>query len=131
MFCRFCGAKNEDNAIFCQSCGKRIGSDPFGNSSDYNPFANSSTDYNPFEAPIMMPAKLSVKALIAFIISLAGLWLWLLSIPLGLAGIILASLSFRDFSEHKMRGKGYAITAIILSSVDILLGILDLYLLTL
>ncbi len=126
MFCRFCGAKNDDAAVFCGKCGKRLDSDPFQNSFNYDPFNNS--NYNPFEAP-MMTAKLSVKALVAFIVALSGLLIF--ALPSGIAGIILASLSLRDFSERKMKGKGLAITAFIISPINILFGILNIFMLAL
>lgn len=28
MFCRFCGAENEDHAVFCKKCGKSLGAEP-------------------------------------------------------------------------------------------------------
>ena len=28
MFCRFCGAENEEHAVFCKKCGKSLGAEP-------------------------------------------------------------------------------------------------------
>lgn len=150
MFCKFCGARNDDDAIFCRSCGKKIGEQETkgaDGAENENPFTSHTTNsytsanYNPFAQPSFIKRPISVKALVGFIISISVFFLaeilvlipdytaaaFLLEFPAGIAGIILTSLSFRDFSLYKKRGRGFAISGLIIASLMLFIGIVTIF----
>ena len=81
-----------------------------------------------FSDPTTVPAE-STKtgktgAIISFVLSLVGLPL--LSLGLGLTGIIWGAISLGRLNKSNAKGKGFAISAIAIGALDVILGIIVL-----
>ena len=149
MFCKFCGARNDDDAIFCRSCGKKIGEQETkgaDGAENENPFTSNTTNsytsanYNPFAQPSFIKRPISVKALVGFIVSISMFVIAdvfalipnaffsavLLEAPAAVVGIVFTSISFRDFSERKKRGLGFAISGLVIASFMLFIAMVNL-----
>ncbi len=65
--------------------------------------------------------KLSIKALVGFIVSLSGLLV--LTIPCGIVGLVFSILGMKEIKSSDKTGKGFAMTGLIVSIIDIAIGV--------
>ena len=109
MFCRICGYELPENAQFCSRCGTHV------ETSEFVPTAEEST---PAE-----PAKYSGKAIAGFVIALVGIMIS--AIPCGIIGIVFSVLGKKETVELNKKGKGLAIAGLVISILDIVLGVIN------
>ena len=74
-FCKRCGSRIDENAIFCQNCGERVNGD--NSTAGYNPYGDT---YNTFGGygyyPVCDTAPSMLIAVIAFLSWQIGLIMW-------------------------------------------------------
>ena len=88
MSCKKCGSSIEEGQRFCEQCGNEIEAIP--RTQTYKDVKDSNIDF------------LSIFATVFGIISIFFCFLWYVSIPLGIIGIILAELHYRKKDTKKI-----------------------------
>ncbi len=115
MRCANCGTENHEDLHFCEQCGAALGQAPANPATPYYGPAG----WAPYMAPVM-----SDKAVIAFILGIAGLIFcpFILSIP----AIVLGKISQDEIrrSRGTLRGEGYATAGYILGIIGVAITIL-------
>ena len=109
MFCRNCGKEINDTTIFCPYCGTQV-------SNDAEPVKVNLGFDNPTQK------KLSMKALVGFIVAMAGILL--AAIPCGIVGLIFSCLGKKETEKSNLGGRGFAIAGIVVSILDIVFGVI-------
>ena len=109
MFCRNCGKEINDTTIFCPHCGAQANAEPEPEKVNLE-----------FDAPVQK--KLSIKALVGFIVSLAGILI--AALPCGIVGLIFSILGKKEVDTQGKSGKGFAIAGMVVSIFDIVFGAL-------
>ena len=71
--------------------------------------------------------KFSGMAITGFVLSLVGILV--LAIPCGIIGLVFSSVAMKDTLALVRRGRGMAIAGLVISIVDIVLGIVNIVLL--
>lgn len=66
-------------------------------------------------------AKYSGKSIAGFVLSLVGILV--AAIPCGIIGLVFSALGMRDVDALAYRGKGLAISGLVISIIDIVVGI--------
>ena len=105
MYCNKCGAEIDDQAVVCVKCGCAVG----------NVVKTQSND-----------GKTNSASVTSFIISLVCLffcWTGFLSVMGGVASVILAIIGLKKTSTSDEKGKGFAITGLILGIILLAIGI--------
>ena len=114
-YCCNCGKEFEKDVKFCPHCGA-------------NQYQNVMV-VPPQETPQITQApqekKLNVFALIGFILSLVSLFLSIYGI-MGVAAAIFSTIGYIQVNENNEKGKGFAITGIVLGSISVLYEIFTL-----
>lgn len=88
MSCKKCGSSIEEGQRFCEQCGNEIEGTP--RTQTYKDVKDSKIDL------------LSILAMIFGVVSIFLCFLWYVSIPLGIIGIILAELHYRKKDTKKI-----------------------------
>ena len=105
-FCPYCGSEAPYGANFCPVCRSSL--------------TGTQTPPPPPPKPVK---KTNVVALVGFIISLISLFipetlLWL-ALAAGVASLVLGIIGVKQVGSGKGKGKGFAVTAIVLGSITI------------
>lgn len=131
MYCNKCGTKLEESQKFCTECGMRVEEKKEENRNS-NGTATTNTKTNgikPTAASVNTERKrvnaFSITALILGILSIGTCFLWCLSIPLGIMGIIFGLIG------SKTSGKMRFDYRVLLNIIGILLSIIIIALLLL
>ena len=111
MVCQNCGMTVEENQNFCPNCGSTV----TGNS-------NGSTSAKEAESPTVK--SWSGKAITGFVLSLIGLIV--AALPLGIIGVIFSGIAFAQSANNNLRGKGLAISGLVISIIDIVVGFINI-----
>ena len=120
MFCPNCGTQNNDGVRFCANCGTNLM--PDANAAPAQPQATYAAPVTPVQAPVQPAApivampqqKTNVLCVVGMITSFVSI------ITLGttsLISLILSIIGLITAGKKNERGKGQAITGIIISSV--------------
>ena len=109
MFCKNCGKELNENTNFCPYCGEKV----------YNDEAYVKVNLG-YDSP--KSNKICVKALVGFIVSLAGILL--AALPCGIVGIIFSIMGKKEAEAKGLKGRGFAIAGIVVGIIDIAFGIL-------
>ena len=113
MYCAKCGTQLEENAQICPNCSAVI--------------AQESVEKAPEETTTEVaptPGKWSGKSITGFVLSLVGILI--AAIPCGIIGLVFSALGLNDTGTKALRGKGLAISGLVVSIVDIVIGFLYL-----
>lgn len=121
-FCSYCGAELQDGAEICKNCGCRAVNAPVKSSAS--------------------KSGLNVLALVGFILSIVSLLVSLCllvfeydsahtsalfsGMPIAIAGLVCSIVGLVNIKRNQQRGKGFALTGIILAAAIIALWILAL-----
>jgi uncharacterized membrane protein YvbJ len=111
MFCKNCGATLTEDTNVCPNCGAEI---------------NQEAAYNTQEmqAPFT-ETKLSWKALVGFIVSLAGIIV--LALPCGIVGLIFSALGFNEVQRStEYKGRGFALAGIVVAIIDVVVWLIGI-----
>ncbi len=111
MICKHCGAEIAETEKVCPMCNSEV------ETVSEKREGTVVTENEP--AP-----KLSIKALVGFIVSLAGVLV--LAIPCGVVGLVFSALGIKEMNTLSKVGRGFVISGLIVSIVDIILGIYNL-----
>lgn len=116
MYCKNCGAKLEDGAVFCDWCGTKAdnGTQPVAGGSS----VESST---PYSQPVMTPQQGNGIGVAGFVLALLPLvfcWVPVLDFILWLLGLILSAIGMGK------QPRGLAIAGLALSLLGIILIII-------
>lgn len=111
--CEHCGANNEDDVIYCEDCGEKIG----GEVKDLE--EKKASDDEVIDTQTTSTHS-NGKSIAGFICAICGLF------TLGISSIVGLILSIVGLSESKKRGEtdGFALAGIIISAVVIVLTLL-------
>ena len=118
-FCYNCGEKTNPNADFCLSCGVCL-----KNGGAYSDTQNKKFSDGFFG--IFPKSDYNILSIIGLIVGAASVFLRL-SIPAGLAAIIISSLSLNQIGKSGERGRPLAITGICLGSFSVIIGLLLIF----
>lgn len=110
MTCKKCGTQLEENSTVCTNCGVEI--------SEAENQCTESEEKND------SPAKYSAKGIAGFVLSLVGIIV--AAIPCGIIGVIFSSLALKEVELPQYKGKGFVISGLVVSIIDIVLGIVQL-----
>ena len=111
MFCKNCGAMLTEGTRVCPNCGAEI---------------NQGSSYNiqEMQAPFT-ESKLSWKALVGFIVSLAGIIV--LALPCGIVGLIFSVLGFNEIQRStEYKGRGFALAGIVVAILDVVVWLIGI-----
>lgn len=127
MFCKHCGTKLADDAMFCPVCGAKVNdATATGEKDEFfqevpTPSQNQQPTYTPQQptyAPqqnyYAQPAKTNTMAIVGFV----------LSFFVALAGLICSIIGMKQCNETKEGGKGFAVAGIVISAVSMALSFL-------
>jgi len=101
VFCRKCGAKNEDNATFCSSCGEKLHEE------------NKQTA-NPDLATLIGQKNRTIAVILNFLFPGIGYWYWGYKKVLGIhpALVFIGWIIITSFSSYLVYGLGLAFLAL-------------------
>lgn len=120
MFCTNCGKEIADHAKFCSECGTQVPElkeEPNTASCEEKPIEEVQTT--------TPKKKLSVLALVGFIVSMASFLL--LPLPGGIVGLILSRKGKAEIeAQQDLDGQGFATAGIIVGIVNIIRGALQI-----
>ena len=111
MYCKKCGTMLDENNV-CPNCLTQVTE---GEAPKQETLENN--------AP---PAvnKYSGKSIAGFVVSLVGILV--AAIPCGIVGVTLSALGMKEIDTYSYKGKGLAISGLVISIVDIVLGLIYL-----
>ena len=122
-FCRNCGSEMQEDAEFCPKCGKAVNDAPKENAAPVTatpniPVQKSSIDVNGLVLGI-------ISIVLTFFNAITEGFLFIVVLPLGLAGIIFSSIAI---SRNKKAGQTIrmAIAGLVVSILGIVLSILTI-----
>lgn len=107
MYCKKCGTEL-DETNYCSKCN------------EYHR-DNNESDNELINETENISQTMSGLSIAGFVVSLVGLLI--AAIPCGIAGSILSFLGLNDVQKRERKGYGFAITGVIVSIVDIVLGL--------
>lgn len=116
MYCQNCGKQMEEGATFCSECGSSL-----QNQNTYTT-SNSYTKSNSYAASFEMASQKKGTAIAALVLGIFGLLAWIIPIvglPVGIVGLVLG------IKGSKRSGKGMAIAGIVLSTICLILTIIN------
>ena len=105
-YCCNCGKEVEKDVKFCPHCGA-------------NQYQNVTIVPPQQTIPVPQEKKLNVFALVGFILSLVSLFLSIYGI-VSVSATIFSTIGYIQINENNEKGKGFAITGIILGSISLL-----------
>lgn len=114
MICSNCGTNCAENSNFCDRCGTPL----------HSPYWNA-------QMVPMRPVHTasSSKALVSFVLSLVSLFFWPLWPIVGTLALVFACRAFAELKQNPMLGgRGFAITGLVLSIIELALFVLYLFL---
>ena len=125
MFCKNCGKKQTEGAVYCYSCGNKLEE----NSEQIIETVTPANQVNPVSAPTVRRSKFALLGFIFSLIPVAasmfiGVYLTLDSyailysliiLPCSILGIVFSSIGLKHTSTKKQGGKGFAIAGLIVS----------------
>ena len=119
MYCSICGTQLEENVQTCPNCNNLVVKEAVTvENVEKTAEENSATIPTPKEN---VEKKFSGKGIAGFVLSLVGILI--AAIPCGVLGLIFSALGFNDTETKKLRGKGLYISGLVVSIVDIVIGI--------
>lgn len=110
MFCKYCGAQIDNNAMFCSKCGKRIYGDDDNPVTGYENYMDNGKNVQEKRGMSIASMVLGIIGIFAWIIPIVGF-------PITIVGLILGILG------RKKGGKVFATTGIILCIITLVLTI--------
>lgn len=116
MYCQNCGKQMEEGATFCSECGSSL-----QNQNTYTT-SNGYTTSNSYAASFEMDSQKKGTAIAALVLGIFGLLAWIIPIvglPVGIVGLVLG------IKGSKKSGKGMAIAGIVLSTICLILTIIN------
>ncbi len=111
MICKNCGTILEENSNTCPICGTQI-------TEDNN---HKEKQFEKVEEPTAK--KYSGKAIAGFVLSLIGIIVF--AVPCGILGLVFSALAMKEV-ESSQYGKAFVISGLVISIIDIVLGIIYL-----
>lgn len=118
MICRMCGCKIPADSAFCPVCSQQTGYVP--------PRPQAQQAYYAPPQPQAQPRqknKINVFAVVGFILSMASVLVWeYLGVAMGIAGLVLGIVGLKK-SKETGKGKGFAIAAIVVGVLGIVLNV--------
>lgn len=111
-YCSNCGKEIQQETKFCPHCGAN---------QEIRQVTLQSQPTQSVSTP--KEKKLNVFSLIGFIVSIISIFLDFYSIPVGLTALIFSIIGFVQVNEKNEKGRGFAITGMILGSLAILYGL--------
>jgi len=109
MYCEKCGVLLDENNV-CPNCNTQT----LETESDKLETANDSEKAT--------AKKYSGKSITGFVLSLVGILV--AAIPCGIIGLVFSALGMKDAEINEYKGKGLAISGLIISIIDIVLGLI-------
>ena len=109
MYCEKCGVLLDENNI-CPNCNTQT--------AETEADKAVTTDNNEQTTA----KKYSGKSITGFVLSLVGILI--AAIPCGIIGLVFSALGMKDIETHEYKGKGLAISGLVISIIDIVLGII-------
>ncbi|MBR2476747.1 MAG: zinc-ribbon domain-containing protein [Clostridia bacterium] len=124
-FCKNCGAQNDPGVKFCQKCGSpMVPTAPVAPAAPVSGYAT--TPYTP--APTELPGKgLGIAGMVLGIIAVVLFCLWYISIPCGIAGIILSCVASGKAKEVGM-SNGMAKAGVVCSAIALGIAVTYIFL---
>ena len=116
MFCTKCGKQLAENANFCSNCGAQA-------FEKYKEPKESSDTARAQDTPSQNPTqkkKLSIMALVGFIVSMASLITF--PLPGGIVGLVLSRKGRKEIEAQGLDGRGFASAGIAVGIVNIVIG---------
>lgn len=110
MYCQNCGKQMEEGATFCSECGSSLQNQ------------NNYTTSNSYTASFEMDSQKKGTGIAALVLGILGLLAWIIPIiglPIGIVGLVLG------IKGSKKSGKGMAIAGIVLSTICLVLTIIN------
>lgn len=118
MFCSNCGTKVPDGNAFCPNCGSPVNQQTYQQQQTYQP------PFTPYYAPQSSAGNvLGIIGMIAGIVSLVLFCIWYISIPIGIAAIVISAIGMSK-SKHSGAKNGMALSGIICGAIGIGLAII-------
>ena len=118
MFCSKCGKNVADGVMFCDNCGNRLNGEDRPISQ--NTFQQAQT------APMVQTApKTNVMSIAGFGLGLVSLILNFIGI-VGIVALILSIVGLTQIKNSGGKGKGLAITGIILGAIGVIFGLFSI-----
>ena len=109
MYCEKCGVLLNENNI-CPNCNTQT--------AETEADKAVTTDNNEQTTA----KKYSGKSITGFVLSLVGILI--AAIPCGIIGLVFSALGMKDTETPQYKGKGLAISGLVISIIDIVLGII-------
>ena len=119
MYCEKCGAVLDNNNACPNNC--------FTQQITIEDINKILSEHDACVKESSKKSKFSGKCIVGFVLSLIGIIV--AAIPCGIIGVIFASLGLKEVDMEDCKGKGLAISGMIISIIDIVVG--AIYILTL
>ncbi|MBQ9805071.1 MAG: DUF4190 domain-containing protein [Clostridia bacterium] len=112
MNCKNCGTELSEGTPFCTSCGTPTEEEP----------TVQKTSVAEKDAPAVK--KYAGKAIAGFVLALVGIVV--AAIPCGILGLVFSALAMKITETAQYKGRGLAISGLVISIIDIVLGFIFL-----
>lgn len=112
MVCQNCGSIIDENQNFCPSCGAAKADN------------SNTSEMTEQKVKDTAPQAWSGKAITGFVLSLVGLII--AALPCGIIGLVFSSIAFTQTANKNLKGKGLAISGLVISLIDIVFGIVNI-----
>ena len=128
MICRMCGCKIPADSAFCPVCSQQTGYVPprpqaQAQQAYYTPAQPQAQQAYYAPAQPRQKNKINVFAVVGFILSMASVLVWeYLGVAMGIAGLVLGIVGLKK-SKATGKGRGFALAAIVVGVVSIVLNI--------